>query len=496
MKLCAFNLTSLLALFAAAGAFAAEIPDRPEKLSFPPLTYEPPVAGQARVQLAAGPVVYLLPDRERPLINLTLYIRAGTYLEPAGKEGLADLCGWLLAHGGAGTNSAETLDERLAFLAADLDVSINRTEGNVNLNLLSKDLDEGFALLRDILYFPRFQADKVTLRQAQLLQDIKQRNDQTSSIEAREVGFLARGENFFENRYATSNSLTSITQQDLKAFHQKWFTPQNFVVGVSGDFDRETMIAKLEKLFALPTGSSSKPPSIPTNFSLAAPGVYLINKPEVDQGRVTMLLPGIRRDDPDYIPGLIMNHILGGGGFSSRLMGRVRSDEGLAYSVFSRFPGGVYYPGTISIGFQSKSRTVAYAAALCVEEIKKLAAEPITPAELRIAQQSFINTFPQKFATKTAVADVFASEEFTGRYASDPQFWKTFRDRISAVTAADVQRVAKKFLTPEKLVILVVGNRDDILLGHPNHPQKLTDLGGGKFTELPLRDPLTMQPLK
>lgn len=497
-------LTAVLALSFSAAAQSTDIPDRPEKLKFPPLKYEPPAPDDYRVQLKSGPVAYIMPDRERPLVNITIYIRTGTYLEPAGKEGLAELTGWLLEHGGAGMNSAEQLDERLAFLAANLGTDISDTEGTVSLNLLSKDLDEGLGLLHDVLFAPRFQDDKIALRKSQMMQEMKQRNDDSSAIEGREAGFLSRGENFFENRYATSNSVTSITALDLEKFHYAWFWPSNFVVGVSGDFDRKEMIAKLEKLFAggpenvemdhLKAGGIPSP--IPTNYTFAASGIYFVNKPEVDQGRVTMMLPAIRRDNPDYYACLVMNSILGGGGFSSRLMGRVRSDEGLAYDVHSRFPGGVYYPGIFTIGFQSKSRTVAYAAALCVEEMQKIATAPVTEQELNIAKKSFINSFPQKFATKAAVADQFTADEFTGRHATDPAFWKNFRDKISAVTAADVQRVARKYLTPDQLVVLVVGNENDILLGHPNHPQKLKELLGGKFTDLPLRDPLTMQPVK
>ena len=481
----------------------ADIPDRPEKINFPPLKYEPPTPDNFRVQLKSGPVAYLVTDHERPLVNLSIHIRTGAYLEPAGKEGLAELTGWLLTHGGAGTNSAEQLEERLAFLAADMGANIGDTEGTVGLNLLSKDLDEGFNLLRDVLFAPKFQADKIALRKLQLLQEIKQRNDDSASIEGREASFLARGESFFENRNATSNSIAAITALDLEKFHYAWFWPSNFVIGVSGDFDRDAMIRRLEKLFSggpenvemdhLVAGKLS---AIPTNFTFAAPGVYLVNKPEVDQGRVTMMLPSLMRDDPDYFACLVMNNILGGGGFSSRLMGRVRSDEGLAYDVHSRFPGGVYYPGIFTVGFQSKSRTVAYAASLCLEELGKMSTAPVTDKELDIAKKSYINTFPQKFATKSAVADVFAGDEFTGRHANDPEFWKTFRDKVAAVTKEDVQRVAKKYLLPEKLVLLVVGNKEEILLGHPNHPAKLKDLLGGKFTELPLRDPLTMLPMK
>jgi zinc protease len=170
----------------------------------------------------------------------------------------------------------------------------------------------------------------------------------------------------------------------------------------------------------------------------------------------------------------------------------VRTQEGLAYSVWSRFPGGVYYPLTFSVEFQSKSRTVAYAASLCAEEIKKISVAPVTDEELNIARRAFIESFPHQFETKAQTADLFAQDEFTGRYASDPQYWKNYRAKVAAVTAADVQRVAQKYLTPDKLAVLVVGNKDDILLGYPGHPAKLSDLGN--IIAVPLPDPLTLQP--
>ena len=474
---------------------AAFIPARPEKLSFPPLTYEPPSAADYRVQLKSGPVAYVMPDRALPLVNIAVYVRTGQYVEPAGKEGLAELTGWLLAHGGAGTNTAEQMEERLAFLAADLEASIADTQGSVSLNLLSKDLDEGLGILRAVLFDPRFQADKITLRKEQLLQEMKQRNDDSAAIEGREKVMLALGENFWMNRHSTAASIDSITADDIASFHHRWFHPQNFVLAVSGDFDRAEMIAKLEKLFGGQTWSGAVASPIPRNTVFCAPGIYLVNKPDVNQGRVSIFLPGIQRDNPDFYAVTIMNDILGGGGFTSRILNRVRSDEGLAYSAGSRFSGGVYFPLTFTALFQSKSRTVAYAASIVLEELKKIKDAPVTDGELNIAKRAYIERFPRNFASKAQVAAVLASEEFTGRCTTDPQFWKNYRTKIAAVTADDVQRVAKKYLTLEKLAILVVGNESEILLGHPNHPEKLTDLAPGKFTELPLRDPLTMQPM-
>ena len=491
---------ALLALCVAMAACAqlptapATIPDRPEKLSFQPLVYEPPAPETFRVPLKSGPVAYVAPDRELPLVNISVLVRTGEYLDPAGKEGLANLTGYLLARGGTKSKTAEALEERLAFLAAELVSAISDSQGGVSLNLLAKDLDEGFAILREVLTTPRFQDDKLTLRKQQMIQFMQQRNDESSAIEAREANLLAYGEQFYNNQFSTKQSVESLTRADLEGFHQKWFCPSNFVVAVNGDFDRNEMIGKLEALFSnWPFKCATQLP-VPTNTSFATSGVYLVNK-DVNQGRVSMMLPGIKRDNPDYFAVIIMNDILGGGGFTSRIMNRVRSDEGLAYSAYSVFPGGVYFPLTFTAGFQSKSRTVAYAASIVLEEIKRITAEPVSDEELNNSKRGYIDRFPRTFATKGQVASTFAQDEFTGRYAQDPEFWKKFRSRISAISKDDVLRVAKKHLTPDKLLILTVGQKDQILLGHPDHPVKLQDLAGGKLTDVPLRDPLTMKPM-
>ena len=486
-----FGLLLALAL----PSVAAEIPDRPEKLTFPKLTYEPPNGAEYRVPLKSGPVAFVVPNRELPLVSISILVRTGKYNEPKGKEGLAAMTGYLLSKGGTQNRSAEELEERLAFLAAGLTSSVGDTSGSVGVNLLSKDLDEGLTMLREVLTAPQFQKDRIDLYKTQQLQAMKQRNDDSRNIERRELVRLAYGDRFFRSQVTTKASIESINEADLRGFHQAWFHPRNFVVAVSGDFDRKTMVAKLEALFAKWPYRAQAAKPVPTDKQFAKPGVYLVDK-EVNQGRVDIMLPGILRDNPDYYAVQVMNDILGGGGFTSRITNRVRSDEGLAYSAYSYCPGGTYFPRTFVAGYQSKSRTVLYAAQIVLEEMRKITQEQVTDKEIETAKASYIQTFPQAFETKTAVASTFASEEFTGRLAKNPAYYKSFRAKIAAVTKDDIQRVAAKYLTPDKVAILVVGNKEEILKGHPDHPVTVKSLTSGGLKEVPLRDPYTLKPLK
>ncbi|MEC7812555.1 MAG: pitrilysin family protein [Verrucomicrobiota bacterium] len=484
-----------VALFGLALGQAQEIPDRPEKLTFPPLIYDAPNPADYRVELESGAVVYIYPDRERPLIDLSVNVRGGSYLDPKGKEGLAGLTGYLMARGGIPSSPADKLDEELEFLAARLSSSFGGLSGSMGLNLLSKDADRGFEILRAVLAAPSFQEDKLALRKTQTLQGLKQRNDDSKNIESRERNFLAYGERFWFNRHTTAASLESIRREDLLAFHHEWVHPQNFIVSVSGDFDRDEMLKRLDGVFAAWPHPGKKAPPVPQDQKYGKPGVYIVNK-DVNQGRVSIMLPGIRWDAPDYYAIQVMNDVLGGGGFTSRITNRVRSDEGLAYSARSAFPGGVYYPVVFRAGFQSKSSTVAYATSIVLEEIERITREPVTKEELLTTKKSFIDTFPNNFASAAQVVSAFASDEMIGRYAKQPHYWANYRDNIESVDIAAVQHVAKQRLKLDQMIILIVGQKGEILKGHPDHPVKLGRLVKGGVIELPMRDPLTMQPAK
>ncbi len=484
---------ALLALFLPAVLPAAEIPAHPDKLTFPPFSFTPPAAKDHRAVLKSGPVVYVAENRELPIVNVSLVFRGGTYLDPDGKEGLSELAGYLLTRSGTKNRTPEELEERLAFLGAQLSSGWGDDRGTVNLNLLSKDLDEGLAILREVLTEPRFADGRITLRKDQRLSEMKQRNDESASIEARERGFLAYGPDFYANRYETKASLEAITRDDLVAFRKKWVHPRNVLVAVSGDVDRAAILKKLDALFAgWPTQGEAAQPVPKPSFRMPA-GTFLVDK-DVNQGRVSLMLPGILRTDPDFFPAQVMNDVLGGGGFTSRITIRVRSEEGLAYSAGSAWTGGVWYPGTWRASFQSKVRTAAFAARIVLEEVTRMRDKEITAEELATSKASFIDTFPRRFATKAQVAGTLLDEEFTGRYKTEPDYYATYRARFEKVTAEEVRRAAQKLLDPAQVTILVVGKKADLLNPDPKHPVKFADLTGGKLTELPLLDPMTMKP--
>ncbi len=477
----------LAAVVVILSAQAADIPKHPGDLKYPTLNYQPPSATDYRHKLASGATAYLVEDHELPLVNVSILIRTGKYLEPADKTGLASMVGSQLRAGGTKPKSASDFDEEAAFLAAQIGAGIGDTEGEAQMNCLSRTVDACFGLFFDMLRNPAFAEDRLKLAKSQVMQGIQRRNDNTPEIEFREYSRLMRGP-FFTTTPITKASLEAITREDLVAFHGKYFYPANFIFAVSGDFNTKEMIAKLDKAMASwPSGNERVAPVPKPNFT-PKPGVYIVDKKGVNQGRVRLGHLGTTRSNPDHLAIAAMNGILGGGGFTSRITSRVRSDEGLAYSAGSSFPSGVYYDGTFSAGLQSKSTTVAQAIEIVLEEIDRIRKEKVTLEELKTEVNSDTELLSKRFATAQQKAAQFATDDYEQLPAD---YWQKYRDRLRALTPEDIQRVAQKYLQPEKLVILAVGDADAILKGNPDKPQY--QLGKfGPVQRIPLPDPLTM----
>ncbi|HEU5091570.1 MAG TPA: pitrilysin family protein, partial [Nitrospira sp.] len=355
-----FLCTGLVtALYGQAPSSGNGIPSHPRELKYPKLTYTPPKAVTYRRVLANGVVAFLAEDHDFPLVNVSVLVRTGSYLDPKGKEGLGGMMGNQLRAGGTTSLPPDKFDEEVDFLAATINSGVGDTQGTANLNCLSKDIDKALELFVSMLKAPGFQQDRIDLYKNQALQGMERRNDKTEGIQAREWGRLMRGDQHFSTLPTTKSSIESITRQDLIDFHKKYYHPGGFILAVSGDFKTSEMISRLEKMFqGWPTLTTSVP-AVPKPAHMPQSGVYMVNKSDVNQGRVSIGHLGTMRDNPDYYALNIMDDILGGGGFTSRIMSRVRSDEGLAYSAGSNYGFGVYYDGVFQASFQSKSPTVA-----------------------------------------------------------------------------------------------------------------------------------------
>ncbi len=471
-------------------ATAAALPDRPEKIAFQPLAYEPPAAADFRHVLPDGTVVYLAPSHEFPLVNLTITFKGGASLDPADAPGLAGLTARMVREGGTAKLSPAELDETLDFLATEASVSANETFTTASLNTLKSNFDESLGLFLDMLRTPRFDQGRLDTAKARAIEGLKQRNDDAASILSREWKRLVYGTDHFESAEPTGASVEAISRDRLTEMHGRVFHPGNAIVAVSGDFEPQEMLTKLEKAFTgWERGGVAPDPVQPT--ATLEPGLYHVPK-EIPQGKVVLGCRSIERDDPDAIPLLLLNEILGAGGFTSRLMQQVRSNEGLAYSVRSTITPRVTYPGDFRAGFESKNATVALATKIVVDEIRKVREELVTDDELETAKRGLIETFPRQFESKPQMLRVFVNDEWTSR----PQdFWKTFRSKVDAVTREDLQRVARKHLDPEKMAILVVGDWGEIAKGDLDKRATMNDFFGGAVKHLPLRDPLTLEPL-
>ncbi|MBC8522598.1 insulinase family protein [PVC group bacterium] len=466
------------------------VPSHPDDIQYQEYNFTPPLASEYRHELSSGVPVYIVEDKELPLINLSLTFRGGSYLDPSNMIGVSSMMSSLLRSGGTTSMSAEELDEQFEFLAASARVNSSGETVNASLNSLSSNFDESLHLFFDMLKNPGFQQSRIDLSKDGVIERLKQRNDYPASVLRRETASILYGDSY-KGRSTTQEMVAAVTAEDLRTIYKKIVNPSNLIIAVSGDFNKGEMLQTLDYIMAdWPFGETVKSPlDIDSNYD---PGIYFVDQ-DVPQGGVRIVLRSLRQEDPDLEAATVMNYILGGGGFGSRITQTVRSDEGLAYSAGSFLMPGIYMDGLWGSGYESKSKTVMLAASLVFDEIRTIKEELVSEDDLDFARGALIEQFPSVFQSKAQTIGVFVSDEISGR---DPQYWSEYKNRISAVTADDVMRVANELLTPADMAMVVVGDWGVISRGNDRASSKdILEIIGGSITELPLRDPLTLEPI-
>jgi len=450
-KLLGTWLPILICVMLAAGCAATPKTTDPRTLTYAPLTFTIPKS--ERVELANGMVVYLLEDHELSLVNMTAYVGTGSIYEPADKVGLASLTGAVMRSGGTVSLPPEKLDAELEFMASSIESSIGADVGSVSLATLARNLDRTLELFAQVLRQPAFQEDRVALAKKRSIEGLRRQNDDPKGVADRELRkALYAGHPL--GRYPTISSVEKITRDDMVAFHRRFYRPNNIILAVSGDFRRDELLAKLNAAF---TGWEREPvdrPPIPQPNNDVKPEVLLAPK-DITQSVVRMGHPGIDKDNPDLYAIRVMDYILGGG-FTSRLTTEIRSNQGLAYNVDSYFDVGRRFKGIFLAETETKSESTAKAITLMRDIIAGMTTASVTDQELALAKDSIVNSFLFGF-TKP---DVVVSQQARLEYYGYPKgYLEMYRDNVSRVTKDDVLRVARQYLHPQAMVLVVVGDQ-------------------------------------
>jgi len=427
-----------------------------KSIPIPPLNAFKP-AEPTRITLPNGVQLFLVEDHELPFISGFVRIRGGSRDEPANKIGMIGLYGRTWRTSGTATTSGDVLDDQLAAKAASVETGGGQASTYVSWNSFATDFDSVFATAMDLLLHPSFQQSKLDLAKRSELTSILRRNDDASAIATREAIQIAYGPTNPYGRIPQIATVNAVSLDDLKAWHERTVVGANLIVGVIGDFKMEEMQTRLRAAFSsIPQGTEF--PATKIEFTEPKPGIYFANKSDVDQSNVYMVGLGTEERNPDFFALSVMNEVFSGG-FGSRVVQQVRTKLGLAYDVGGEFGAAYDHPGLFAVGLGTKSSSTDAATKATLDEVRKLRTVPPTEAELRKAKDDLLNSFIFNYDSP----DKVLGEQVTlAVYGYPPDFLERYRAGIEKVTSADVARVAQKYVQPEKLAIVVVGNDSEI----------------------------------
>ncbi|MBD1825815.1 insulinase family protein [Cyanobacteria bacterium FACHB-DQ100] len=452
----------------------AETPKHYTDLKFTP----PPeirVPEYTRFQLQNGMIVYLMEDHELPLVSGTALVKTGDRFEPANQVGLAELTGTVMRSGGTQKRTANQLNQLLEQRAAVVETGISTTAGSASFNTLTEDLPEVFDLFAEVIQQPAFAPDQLAIAKVQLQGGIARRNDDPNGIVGREFQKLIYGSDSPYARTVEYSTITNISRNDLIQFYSRSFRPDQMLLGIVGDFDSKQMRSAIESKFgAWKPAEQAIPSQLPSVSQAKQGGIFFVNQPQLNQSYLQMGHLGGQLNSPDYPALSVMEDVLSG--FGRRLFNEVRSRQGLAYSVGASWSAQFDYPGVFIASGETRSDATVPFIRSVMNEIDRIRKEPISADELGFAKDTVLNSFIFNFQDPGQTLSRLLRYEYYG-YPKD--FIFQYRKAVEATTIPDVQRVAQKYLQPEKIVTLVVGNDKEIQpplssLGQPVTPIDIT----------------------
>ncbi len=422
--------------------------------AFPALAAPPAQVLGERQELGNGLVWLFSQQSELPLVTLQLLVKAGTLAEPQGKAGLANLTASLLLSG-TKSRSATQIATELDFMGARLNAEGGDDFASLTLMVLKKDLEPALELFKDVLLNPAFAPEELNRKVSQFKAALESEKDQPMVVAARNFARKLYGPFPYGHPVlGTPEGLSAISRSDLVAFHRSYYRPNNAVLSLVGDLSRDEARQWATKIFGTWTSSPLPSRELPGIPPLKQQETVVINK-EISQANIILGNLAIARSNPDFYAFQVMNYILGGGGFASRLLDDIRVNRGLAYSVSSSFAPGLK-PGPFTVSLETKNASAAEAITQVVEEIRRIMTKPVTEQELKDAKSYLIGSFPRKMDSMSKRAWLLGYVEVYGLGLDYP--WR-YPELIQHLTPADIQNVAQKYLHPENYLLVVVGDQ-------------------------------------
>ncbi len=427
-------------------------------------------------ELPNGLVWLFSEQRGLPLVSVNLLVKAGSLWDPSGKAGLANLTALLLSQG-TKKRSATQIAQEVDFLGAQLGGAGSDDFASVGLTVLKKDLEAGLDLFQDVVLNPIFAKEEIKRKVIQIKATFKNDEDEPGVMASR--AFHRRL--FGNNPYAyppkgTLEGLAAINREDLVSFHGKFYRPNNAILTIVGDLSQEEAREWVEKIFGGWPAASIPKLEVPSPPVLEKPEDIIIDK-NITQANVIWGHVGIARNNPDFYALQLLNYILGGGGFSSRLLANVREKRGLVYFAGSSFDAGLE-PGVFAISLETKNQNAGEAVAQVINEVDQVRTQPVSADELKGAKSYLIGSFPRKMDSIGKRASLLAYVEFYGLGLDYP--WR-YPSLIRDLTPADLQKTAEKYLHPERYLLVVVGKKGELpdfaSLTSPGVKEKNNDAG-------------------
>ena len=383
-----------------------------DKLKYPTL-HQVEIPQVERITLDNGMRLYLLQDRSLPVFNASVRVNCGSYLEPADKVGLAGICGSVMRTGGTQKWTGDQIDVALEAVGGSVESFIGLESGGARVDILSDYTDLGLEVLSQVLRYPVFDQDKIDLAKVQTRSGISRRNDDPQQIAVREFKRVIYGPESVYARNVEYATVNAISRDDLVKFHAAYFHPQNIQIAIWGDFDRDSLLAEVNKYFVVWKKEGDPVAPLPQVDYKFGNHVYYINKPDVNQTNILLGHIGGLVTDPDYADLIVMNNILGGG-FGSRLFNTVRSKEGLAYSASGVYKANIKYPGIFYSYASTKSETTVKAVKAIISEIKRMQVDAPTPDEMRMGKDGYLNSFVFNFDSRAEIVNGLINYDFNG----------------------------------------------------------------------------------